>query len=328
MTSIFVAARGGSLMFSVAVAAIVFGACSSSSSPGVGAQGGAGGSLTDASAGSGGAGATGGSGATTGTGGTGGAVPEAGNDASNDAAIEAPAGWKLVWDDEFNGTGLADSSKWGYEVGFIRNNEAQYYTDARLQNARQENGNLVIEAIKESYQGANYTSASLNTKGKYSFLYGRIDVRAKIPTGRGSWPAIWTLGTNVDQVGWPQCGEIDIMENVGFTPNTIYCTVHVANSSGNDQSTGKQVDVTPSPYSSYHIYSMQWSSTQIVLSVDSKVVLTYANDGSHPYPFTKPQYLLLNLAIGGAWGGQQGIDNSIFPLYYYIDYVRYYQKAP
>ncbi len=284
------------------------------------------------SAGAGGsAGSAGYTGGSPGTGGSGGAVQDAGSDAAPDAqadaSSDAPSGWQLIWSDEFNGSGLADPSKWGYEVGFIRNNEAQYYTDARVENAHEENGNLVIEARKESYQGASYTSASLNTKGKQTFLYGRIDVRAKIPTGKGSWPAIWLLGANIDQVGWPACGEIDIMENVGFTPDTIYCTVHADGGSG-DQSTGDHTDVTPAPYSAFHVYSMQWSASELDLYVDSKLVLAYPNDGNNPWPFDKPAYLLLNLAIGGSWGGQQGIDDSIFPLDYYIDYVRYYQKAP
>ncbi len=258
-------------------------------------------------------------------------VPDAGLPTPDAGSITCSesycASWPLVFDDEFDGTGLVDATKWTYEVGFIRNNEAQYYTDARTENARQENGNLVIEAIAESYMGASYTSASVTTQNLFGFGYGRLEVRAKIPTGRGSWPAIWLLGNNIDSVGWPTCGEVDVMENVGFTPDTIYCTIHVADSSGNDQGFGGQRDFTaPTPFDDFHLYTMDFSTTQIVLAVDGNVVNTYANDGTHPWPFDQTLYLIINLAIGGSWGGQQGIDDSIFPLSYEIDYVRYFQS--
>ena len=134
--------------------------------------------------------------------------------------------WELVWADEFNGKGLPDQSKWDYEVGFIRNREKQYYTKARLENARVENGMLIIESRKEKYEKGDYTSASLHTRYKAKWLYGRIEVRAKLPTGRGMWPAIWMLGANYGKVRWPACGEIDIMENVGFNPDMIHANVH------------------------------------------------------------------------------------------------------
>jgi beta-glucanase (GH16 family) len=231
----------------------------------------------------------------------------------------------LVWSDEFNGTGLPDPSKWGYEQGFVRNNEAQYYTVARTENCRQENGSLVIEAIKESYMGASYTSASINTKGKVDFMNGRLEVRAKVPTGRGTWPAAWLLGTNIDMVGWPSCGEIDVMENVGFMPNSIYCTLHYEGDAG-AAANGSKIDLNnPTPFADFHVYAMAWSQKEIVLSVDGTPVETYPNDGSNPWPFGAPEYVLLNLAIGGAWGGQQGIDDTIFPVEYLVDYVRYYK---
>ncbi|MDR3246305.1 MAG: glycoside hydrolase family 16 protein, partial [Prevotellaceae bacterium] len=126
--------------------------------------------------------------------------------------------WELIWSDEFNYSGLPNSRKWNYEEGFVRNREAQYYTKARLENAKVENGELVITARKEAYDAASYTSASINTRGKFEFQGGRIEVRAKLPEGRGVWPAIWTLGTNINKVGWPVCGEIDIMEFVGYEP--------------------------------------------------------------------------------------------------------------
>ncbi|MBN1818816.1 MAG: DUF3472 domain-containing protein, partial [Sedimentisphaerales bacterium] len=133
--------------------------------------------------------------------------------------------WKLTWGDEFDYTGLPNADKWDYEVGFIRNQEKQYYTKARAENARVEDGMLIIEGRKEKYDRADYTSASIHTWGKQHFLYGRIEVRAKLPTGRGTWPAIWMLGINRRELGWPACGEIDIMENVGFDPDTIHANI-------------------------------------------------------------------------------------------------------
>src|SRR5579883_2123378 len=163
------------------------------------------------------------------------------------AATAGASEWKLVWSDEFDHPGLPDQSKWTYETGYIRNHERQYYTRARPENARVEGGRLIIEARKERYpiparsaqaggrsddarpaDAAEYTSASLTTQGKAAWAHGRIEVRAQLPSGRGTWPAIWTLGTDIDQVGWPRCGEIDIMEFVGFDPGTIHANVHTA----------------------------------------------------------------------------------------------------
>src|SRR5215469_12052083 len=148
------------------------------------------------------------------------------------AALLSPvyaADWKLVWSDEFDKPGLPDSTKWGYETGFVRNHEKQFYTGGRRENARVENGTLIIEARKEQYKDAEYTSASLTTQGKASWAYGRIEMRAKLPTGRGIWPAFWMLGTGHGKgVKWPDCGEIDIMELVGFHPETVEAHCHTA----------------------------------------------------------------------------------------------------
>ena len=133
----------------------------------------------------------------------------------------------LLWSDEFNGSGLPDAAKWGYEVGFIRNNEKQYYTLQRTQNIRQEGGNLVIESLKEDFQGAKYSSASINTLDKKAFEGDiRVEVKAKLPHGKGIWPAIWMMGTNIKTVGWPKCSEFDVMEFVGHTPGKVYGTLH------------------------------------------------------------------------------------------------------
>jgi beta-glucanase (GH16 family) len=267
-------------------------------------------------------------------------------------ALLAPRGvcdtrgdWQLVWSDEFDGSGVPDPARWDYEEGFVRNRELQYYTRGRLENARVESGMLVIESRKERFdnerfdrnarsnnwrasrQYADYTSASLITKGKASWLYGRFEIRAKLPTGRGTWPAIWTLGSNMDKVGWPSCGEIDIMENVGFDPDTIHFNVHTKKFNHLDN-THKGTKITiEKPYTDFHTYAMEWRPDRLDFFVDDKKCFTYANDGTgkDAWPFDEHQYLLLNIAIGGDWGGQRGIDDSIFPQRMQIDYVRIYE---
>jgi len=239
-----------------------------------------------------------------------------------------PAGRTLVFADEFETPGALDPAKWGYEIGSIRNNEAQYYT-SRAENVRVEGGNLVIEARKEPYHGSAYTSASVNTRGRFEPLYGRVEVRAKLPTGRGTWPAIWMLGTNIDQVGWPACGEIDIMENVGFDPLRIYGTIHTA-AYNHVAGTAKGSNITLSaPWQDFHVYAAEWYPDRIDLFVDDQEYFTFRNEGtgSRTWPFDQPLYLLINLAIGGSWGGQQGIDDSLFPHRYLIDYVRIYRLS-
>jgi beta-glucanase (GH16 family) len=263
------------------------------------------------------------------------AVPALGND------------WKLVWSDEFDKPGLPDPAKWSYEEGFIRNNEAQYYTRERSQNARIENGMLVMEARKEHFPNpaydpaaegrgaasrrrefAEYTSASLTTCGKASWKYGRIEVRAKLPPGRGTWPAIWTLGTNISQVSWPACGEVDIMEFVGFDPGIIHANVHTRKYNHlNKTGKGSQISI-PDAGEAFHVYALEWNARHLDFYVDDKKYFTYENEGSgvDAWPFDRDQYLILNLAIGGAWGGAKGIDDTCFPQRYYIDYVRVYQR--
>ncbi len=228
----------------------------------------------------------------------------------------------LVWSDEFNRPGQPDPAEWDREVGFIRNNEMQFYTRNRLENARVEGGHLTIEARKEEYENAHVTSASLTSRQNWT--YGRIEVRAKMPTGRGTWPAIWMLGNNIREVGWPACGEIDIMENVGFDPDHIYCTVHTQGADGKHASKGGNI-VAERPYDGFHLYAVDWDAHRMEFTYDGRHVFTYENDGKNPWPFDKPQYLILNLAIGGAWGGQKGVDDTIFPSKFLIDYVRVYQ---
>ncbi|HEY7925710.1 MAG: family 16 glycosylhydrolase [Burkholderiales bacterium] len=243
-------------------------------------------------------------------------------------ATPAPAGFTLVFSDEFEAPGALDPAKWGYEIGYVRNDEKQYYT-SRLENVRAEGGMLVIEGRKESYQGYGYTSASVNTLGRFALRYGRVEVRAKLPSGRGTWPAIWMLGTNIARAGWPACGEIDIMENVGFDPLRVHASVHTAayNHTIGTQKTASTLVADPA--ADFHVYAMEWYPDRIEGFVDGARYFSFRNEGSgsRTWPFDEPQYLLINLALGGAWGGQQGLDDSRFPHRYLVDYVRIYQQS-
>lgn len=238
-----------------------------------------------------------------------------------------PAKWELAWQDEFDKGTAPDPKYWGYEEGYLRNNEAQYYTKDRRENARIEGGKLVIEARKDDWQGKPITSAAIETYGKKDFLYGRIEVRAKLPTGKGTWPAIWMLGSDIGKTGWPACGEIDIMENVGFDPNRTHANIHVkkynhmnGNGRGNNM-------IVPDLPKDFHIYALEWTKDKMDFFFDDTRYFTYKNEGTgvDAWPFDKPQYLILNLAIGGTWGGQQGVDEALFPHRFEVDYVRYYK---
>jgi beta-glucanase (GH16 family) len=238
------------------------------------------------------------------------------------------ARWRLMWSDEFDRDGAPDPAKWTYERGRVRNKEEQFYTVDRRENARVERGALILTARRESYEGATCTSASMTTEGKFAFTYGKVEVRAKIPTGRGTWPAIWMLGSNRRQVGWPRCGEIDIMENVGFEPDRLHFTAHTkAFNHTRKTGVGRALAVAQ-PYADFHRYGIVWTPQKIEWFFDGRKVHEFGNDGNGPdhWPFDAPQYLLLNLAIGGAWGGQRGIDETIFPVEYRIDYVRVWEQ--
>jgi len=236
--------------------------------------------------------------------------------------LTPPSGWNLVWSDEFNEPAI-NTSNWGYELGYVRNNEQQYYTN-RPENARIENGNLVIEARRENFNGYAYTSASLLTRGKRQFQYGRFELRAMIPTPPGSWPAWWTLGINNP---WPKNGEIDIME---FYQGKILANVAYQNSGGSivwDSFTKNISDYGAGWSSNYHIWVMEWDTNTINLYVDGALLNTFnvnsATVGSYN-PFRQPHYMLVNLAIGGNNGGNPA--GTTFPLKYYVDYVRVYQR--
>ena len=247
---------------------------------------------------------------------------------NNSAFAESSSNYKLVWSDEFNYTGLPDPNYWNYEKGYVRNNETQYYVANSLANSKVSNGVLTITALYNKGQEHPVTSASIITLNKISFKYGRIEVKAKMPNGTGAWPAIWLLGNDRATVGWPGCGEIDIMEWLGRAPQFISGSIHTITTSGNETSR-----VTPyfvlnynSLPSHFHTYAIDWDSTAISYYYDNVMYAKYrATEFTHTEwePFTKPFYLLLNLAMGGTSGGS--IDYSKFPFKYQIDYVRYYK---
>lgn len=245
--------------------------------------------------------------------------------------IKTPADRKLVWSDEFDKDGSPDLTKWSYDVGGNGwgNNELQYYTKERKENARVENGKLIIEARQETYQGNAYTSARLLTKNTATWTYGTFEIRAKIPTGRGTWPAIWMLGQNISSAGWPQCGEIDIMEHVGFDPNVVHGTIH-SEAYNHVKGTQKGGQTTiPTATSDFHTYTINWTADQLDFLVDNTVYYTVnkATLGSNTaqWPFVQPFFLILNVAVGGGWGGQKGVDETIWPRRMEVDYVRVYQ---
>jgi beta-glucanase (GH16 family) len=236
---------------------------------------------------------------------------------------------KLVWADEFNYKGLPDSTKWAYDVGGNGwgNNEAQFYTKADTNNAVVRNGFLSIIARKEKLENKEYTSARMVTKGKKDWRYGRVEISAKLPKGRGTWPAGWMLGSNINTVGWPQCGEIDILEHVGYDPDTIVGSIH-STSYNHIKGTQKTNRIfIKNPYTEFHVYACEWDTNKMVFSLDGMPYLTVPNEHKtkKEWPFNNPMYILLNVAIGGNWGGKNGIDESIFPVRMEVDYVRVFQ---
>jgi beta-glucanase (GH16 family) len=236
--------------------------------------------------------------------------------------------WKLVWSDEFNYNGLPDSSKWNYDVGGHGwgNNEAQYYTKNRKENARVENGHLIIEAIREPYEGKSYTSARLVTKGKGDWQYGKIEVKARLPIGLGTWPAIWMLGST-NPLKWPDDGEIDIMEHVGFDPGKIHASVH-CKKYYHSIGTQKTANImAPDFNEKFHTYAVEWNKENVKIFLDGKEYFSFSNEhsGYEAWPFDNKMHLLLNIAVGGNWGGMKGVDEKIWPQKMEIDYVRVYQ---
>jgi beta-glucanase (GH16 family) len=239
------------------------------------------------------------------------------------------AGYQLVWSDEFDQNGFPDSLKWSYDTGGTGwgNDEAEYYT-SRLKNAEVKDGYLYIKAIKEDFGDKKYTSARLVTRTKGDWLYGRIEVRAKLPEGTGMWPAIWMLPTDWAYGGWPDSGEIDIMENLGYIPYFISATVQTQSYNFIQNSQKNAITGVPDCYSQFHNYILEWEPGELRVYVDSRLYLTFKNEGTgyQVWPFDKQFHLLLNVAVGGTFGGANGIEDSIFPQSMVIDYVRVYQK--
>jgi|TARA_B110000503_G_scaffold140328_1_gene230917 beta-glucanase (GH16 family) len=240
--------------------------------------------------------------------------------------------WSLVWSDEFDGT-MIDTTKWNYDVGNWGwgNNELEYYTVGERKNARIENGHLIIEALKDK-TGDTWTSARLTTRGNSSFLYGKIEVKGKVPSAKGTWAAGWMLADSyIDELSWPYCGEIDIMESVGFEIDSTngnglaHLTAHTAtyyHKLNNQISSAPEVK---NMSGEFHLYAIEWSPKEIKGFVDGIQYYTYDKTADElEWPFTKPQNILLNLAMGGDWGGSRGMDTVITSQQLLIDYVRVY----
>lgn len=234
----------------------------------------------------------------------------------------------LIWEEEFNYEGLPKESDWGYDVGGNGwgNAELQYYTEKNPDNVYVEDGKLTITSWNEAYDKNEYTSTRLVTRGKKDFLYGRIEVKAKLPKGKGTWPAIWMMPTDSLYGDWPKSGEIDIMEHVGFDQDTIHGTVHTEKyywKNSNQKSAqikGEEVSDT------FHTYSLEWTPKVIKVYFDDTLYFTYQNEnsGKDAWPFDQKFYLILNIAVGGAWGGQQGVDADVFPQTLEIDSIKVY----
>jgi beta-glucanase (GH16 family) len=244
------------------------------------------------------------------------------NEVQNEIQNVSQDGWQMVWSDEFDYEGLPDTKKWSYDVGdgcpnvcAWGNNELEHYTKDSLKNARVENGHLIIEAHKELIGNSRYSSARLVSKDKGDWKYGKIKVRAKLPSGIGTWPAIWMLSTDWEYGGWPESGEIDIMEHVGYDRDTVVGTVHTKayhHSIGTHQN-GK---IAKADFEeNFHIFVIEWSEDKI--DNEKKTF--------NEWPFDKRFHLILNLAVGGNWGGKMGVDEKIWPQKMEVDYVRVYQ---
>ncbi len=232
---------------------------------------------------------------------------------------------RLIWNDEFEGNVL-DTKNWTYELGDgcgkgicgWGNDELQVYTDKK-ENVKVENGKLIITALK----GNGYTSGRLKTEKKVEMQFGRIDVRARLPKGQGIWPAIWMLGANISQVGWPACGEIDIMELVGHQPSVVHGTVHY-DDGGHKSSTSSRSLVQGDFSEKFHVFSIVWDRDIIEWYVDNERFKTFTKTNSANYPFNAPFFFLFNIAVGGKWPGNPD-DTTVFPQYLTVDYIRVYQ---
>lgn len=265
-------------------------------------------------------------------------MPQAATQLSTDDTINARGftspleydGYNLVWKDEFDKSSI-DESVWSFESGNgyngWGNHELEYYT-GRKENAAVNNGYLLITARKENYQGSSYTSARMITHQKKSFMHGRVDIRAKLPEGKGIWPALWMLGENIDSVGWPACGEIDIMEVLGHDPGTLYGTMHWGSASATHHSKGNTFILPAGKFSDeFHVFSLVWEPGSIKLLIDNNEYFSLTKDdvAPDPYPFDDPQYFLFNVAVGGDWPGSPDAT-TVFPQRMIVDYLRVFQK--
>lgn len=243
--------------------------------------------------------------------------------ATQSADVKVSFSKLLIWSDEFSDDGAPNPDKWGYDIGTgdngWGNNEAQYYTN-RSENVIISNGTLKITAQKEQYSGKSYTSARLLTRGKFDITYGRVEVSAKLPTGGGTWPAIWMLGNSVQTLGWPACGEIDIMEHKGNEPTKLYSTLHYPERFGGNGN-GTTTDQN-NMSASFHKYTLDWTPATLKFYVDDKLYFTFKNEAS--LPFNNKFFLLLNFAIGGNFGG--AIDPAFSKSTFEVDYVRVYKN--
>ena len=259
---------------------------------------------------------------------------------NEDSMKPTPDEWQLVWSDEFD-SDVIDEEKWNkllWRPGWV-NNELQAYT-AETNNIFIENGNLVLQALYQpgytgtDYQGngytTDYTSGRLNTAGKAEWSYGRFEIRAKLPEGVGSWPAIWMLGSSISSIGWPACGEIDIMEHVGYDEGNIHASIHTT-AYNHILGTQKTAHINvPTATDSFHVYTLEWTANYMYFMVDDQPLHFVYNDSENDvdkWPFDQSAYLILNLAVGGDWGGAQGVDNSSFPMSMLVDYVRIYEST-
>ncbi len=236
-------------------------------------------------------------------------------------------GWDLVWHDEFDGPEI-DAANWTHETGGHGwgNGENQYYTDA-ADNAFIEDGKLVIQALEQNILGKRFTSARLITKGKVEVTYGRIEARIQIPTGQGIWPAFWMLGNDIDQISWPYCGEIDIMENIGSEPGIIHGTLHGPGYSGGN-GVGKSYTLPNGrPFADdFHVYAIEWEPAAIRWYVDDMLYNTVtADDLPGDWVYDHPFFILLNVAVGGRWPGPPD-NTTVFPQRMTVDYVRVYER--
>jgi len=246
---------------------------------------------------------------------------------STSASISVKTDTSLLWADEFNGSGAPNSANWTHEIGTGSNGwgngEHQYYTD-RLENSKVENGVLKITAKAESYSGSNYTSARLISLNKFEFTYGRIDIRAKLPEGDGTWPALWLLGADIKTVGWPACGEIDIMEHWGFNPGKVSSATHTPACHGGCGNV-KVGETTLDDYASeFHVYSMEWSKDELRFLIDDEYKYSYnpSTKNDETWPFNKPHFIILNIAMGASWFD---VDPNFVESTMEIDYIRVYK---